>query len=497
MTGSRLLAAVLVFLLVSGTGTGNGNDWRISVDAARTVARYNPLIQGNNINWVNQGDGLYDPAAGTVKAQAKHRIREMGVKVLRFPGGNLAEYYDWKGGIGSSAQRQSGLDYERKPQKMEFGIDEFLKLCESLDIIPVVTVGYANNTPSSAAELVQYCNGAPSTPMGALRARNGHPEPYRVGYWEIGNEVYHKGITRDKAAAYGRKASEMALAMKRVDPAIKIGAIGLGVSLEWDESMLKECAGQVDFLIYHRYLPNTNSSDPSEVNNAVIVAAEKIAREVRRLRETAARFNPALSVAVTEYNLDFRDSAGNNINKPSDIQQALFVAECMRLFQLNQVSFATKWDLAHFSRHYMSDLHFNRNKEPTLAPSYFAQKLFADAGISTIVNTTVSSPTVSVSRFGEIRNENNVPVLTSLAGRDASGRALSLIVINRDLNNSYTVNLDIRNFPGAARVELLLLKTPPGGVTDRFLLERSDLKPGDLRSVVIPAGSISLYRVSS
>jgi len=492
-----LVPAFLCMIFCLNTSVGNAEKWSINIDATHTIAQYNPLILGNNINWIYDADGIYDPAIGDVKTSAKKLIKEMGVKTLRFPGGNLAEYYDWKSGIGPKTKRGNGLDYDKKPQKMDFGIDEFLRFCESLAITPVFTIGYANNSPLTAAEIVEYCNGPVTSSFGALRARNGHPKPYNVMYWEIGNEVYHKGINSKIASTYGKKTAEMAVMMKTVDPAIHVGAIGLGVSLIWDEAVLKECASTIDFLIYHRYFPNSASNDSTETNNAVIVSTEKMAREIRRLRETAIKYNPKLAVAVTEYNLDFRDSGGKFINKTPDIQQALFIAECIRQFQLNNVVFATKWELSAKKKHFFSDINFNNGSEIALSPSYYAQQIFANTNMTTIMNSKTISPTISVSKFGEIKNEYNVPVLTTLAGKDQSGRILSVIVINRDFQSSYTVNMNIINFNAIKKIELTSMKSPLTGPADHFIIGNTIVQPNTINSLVIPPGSLSLYKISN
>lgn len=493
----RLILTVLGILFYVTTSTGDIiGTYTIAIDANQIMSLYNPLILGNNINWVYNGDGIFDPLTMKVKDNAALEIKNLGTTMLRFPGGNLAEYYNWKKGIGPISERGMGLDYERKPQKMNFGLDDFLRYCDKSGIIPVITVGYTNNTPASAAEMVEYCNGPISSPMGSLRAGNGHPAPYKVKYWEIGNEIYHKGITSELASAYGKKTAEIAVAMKKVDHAILIGAIGLGVSKIWDESVLKECAHNIDFLIYHRYFPNTSSNDASETNDAVIAATVKMLREINRLHDTASNINPKLAVAVTEYNLDFRDAKKNFINKPSDIQQALFIAECIRLFQLNNVLFATKWDLAHVNKHFMSDINFHNSTMPTLAPSYYAQQIYSKADIDTIVKTQTSSPTINVNSFGEIKNEKNAPILTSIAGIDKNGSTLSVIVINRDLNNSYKIKISINNIETIKSVLMTTMKEPLTGAPDHFIINTIALAPNSIGNLIIPAGSISLFKIS-
>jgi len=496
-TQVMVISVLFLVLVYSGLSIGNSTeDALVAIDAGNTVGHFNHMILGSNINWVNNCDGLFDAASGGIKKEAFQMIKDLGIKIIRFPGGNLSEYYDWKSGIGAHSKRGLGLDYEKKPQKMNCGIDDFLRFCDMSDIVPVITVGFSNNTPGSAAEIVEYCNGSIATPMGALRARNGHPSPYSVKYWELGNEVYTKGMTADKASAYGKKASEIAVKMKEVDPSIKIGAIGLGVNKVWDMKVLEACSQQIDFLIYHRYFPNTTSDDPVQTNNAIIACTGKMMREIKRLKETAAAYNPELAVAVTEYNLDFRDPKWNFINKRSDVQQALFIAECIRLFELNGVLFATKWDLSNFSRNFMSDINFNRDKEVTLAPSYYAQRIFAKSGIEAIVSAKVVSPTVSVIKYGEITNENNAPIITALAGKDRTGKKLTIILINRDLYKSFKTKINIQNFGNANKIVALTLKGSSLSPNDQFQTETKNVDTNALAKYELPAGSISMLTIS-
>ena len=52
--------------------------------------------------------------------------------------------------------------------------------------------------------------------MGRLRAANGHAAPYRVKYWQIGNELGNE--------TYQKGLADFCKAMKAVDPTIKLMA---------------------------------------------------------------------------------------------------------------------------------------------------------------------------------------------------------------------------------------------------------------------------------
>ena len=114
----------------------------------------------------------------------------------------------------------------------DVGIDEFLQLCEYLDIHPVINVNYATSTASHAAEFVEYVNGAVSTAKGALRASNGHSEPYAITWWEIGNETWGSWVPNPSTAdVFASGYNDFYQAMTAVDPSIMcIGEGGDGNS---------------------------------------------------------------------------------------------------------------------------------------------------------------------------------------------------------------------------------------------------------------------------
>ena len=70
------------------------------------------------------------------------------------------------------------------------GIDDYMALCEETGMVPSVTVRLQlESDTGEAADWVEYLNGNTSTTWGALRASRGHPKPYNVRYFYLGNEI--------------------------------------------------------------------------------------------------------------------------------------------------------------------------------------------------------------------------------------------------------------------------------------------------------------------
>jgi alpha-L-arabinofuranosidase len=206
-------------------------------------------------------------------------MRDMDCKILRMPGGNFVSGYDWKDTIGDPDKRPPTFDpVWNAIQPNDAGLDELLRLCRLINAEPYWCVNTGYGEPRAGAELVEYVNGGTATEWGARRAANGHPEPYGVRYWNIGNEMYgHWQLGHMALSQYAIKHGLFARAMRRADPSIYIVAPGgfvdemttgqgimvdsgsrlveYGSERDWAGGMLKHCWGTFDALATHAYQP--------------------------------------------------------------------------------------------------------------------------------------------------------------------------------------------------------------------------------------------------
>lgn len=163
------------------------------------------------------------------KPDAIAALKSLHSGVYRFPGGNFVSAHEWRDAIGDPDKRPPTWDPVRRgPQPNDIGTDEFMTLCKLLDVEPYITVNAGTGDAWSAAQYVEYANGDVTTPMGKQRAANGHPEPYKVKFWGIGNEMwgntYQYGAMRPNQYAF--KHNQFAKAMRKVDPTIVLLASG-------------------------------------------------------------------------------------------------------------------------------------------------------------------------------------------------------------------------------------------------------------------------------
>lgn len=155
-------------------------------------------------------------------------LREVPTGFWRLPGGNFLSDWSWYDSVGNRDRRPPMFDYAwNAMQTNDVGLDEFMTLCKLIDTEPYITVNAGFGDAHSAAEEVQYMNGSIHTRLGAERARNGHPEPYHIQYWDIGNEPYGAWqLGRTDLKYYVLKHNEFAKAMREVDPSITLLASG-------------------------------------------------------------------------------------------------------------------------------------------------------------------------------------------------------------------------------------------------------------------------------
>lgn len=238
-------------LEVAGTGTGSFHIGAVSLMPADNVQGF--------------------------RADVVAALKQLHSGVYRWPGGNFVSGHEWRDAIGDPDKRPPFMDHVwNAVQPNDVGTDEFMALCRLLDVEPYVTVNGGFGDEWSAAQLVEYANGTINTPMGKLRAANGHPEPYHIKFWGIGNEPWGEWqLGFMPVAQWELKHNMFAKAMRKVDPTIKlIGAGAMPDAMagskqakrlngqvvpdylskgDWSGNLLAHCLDSIDLLSEHYY----------------------------------------------------------------------------------------------------------------------------------------------------------------------------------------------------------------------------------------------------
>ena len=215
-----------------------------------------------------------DAVLGIWRPDVVEALKAMQPGVVRW-GGSTMEGYEWDRCLGPWDQREPFSTCWGGLEPNFVGVEEFVQLCQHIGAQPLICLRWSGKTPADAAAQVEYFNGAPDAKWGKMRAENGHPEPYRVKYWQIGNEVGGK--------AYDASVRAFAEAMKKVDPDIKI------LSAFLTDKTLAEGGDYLDYLCPHHYgCADLNGKERDFKGIRGQIARDSHGRDVR--------------VAVTEWN---------------------------------------------------------------------------------------------------------------------------------------------------------------------------------------------------
>jgi alpha-N-arabinofuranosidase len=220
-------------------------------------------------------------------------LKDLDSGMWRLPGGNVISAWNWYDSIGDIDRRPPYFDpVWNALQSNDVGLDEYMTLCRLIGVEPYITVSAGFGDSHSAAEQVEYINGAATTHMGAQRAANGHPEPYGVRYWNIGNEPYGSWqFGRTDLCFYVHKHNEFARAMRKVDPSIVLLASGsmpdrlwkdpevpvpydtsketIGTEWDWTGGLFAHCMDNFDGMTEHWYAPAGMKYDPANAPEGV------------------------------------------------------------------------------------------------------------------------------------------------------------------------------------------------------------------------------------
>lgn len=159
-------------------------------------------LLGVNSRWSSQGDGVWDARASEPVQTIIRRARRAGIQSLRYPGGTVATMFDWKEAVGDSRGCQVdghgglGRGFPAAKGARAYGPAEFMRVADAIGAKTQIMAPFVGESPRDAADWVEYMN----SPVGAnpnggrdwarVRAAEGHPAPYRVKRWEVGNEAH-------------------------------------------------------------------------------------------------------------------------------------------------------------------------------------------------------------------------------------------------------------------------------------------------------------------
>lgn len=404
LTNKRELPKVERPAIVKGTIKGNFNEV------------VNPEIAGG-IFGINAAlwDGDLLEARGA-KTQTAEYVKRVNHGIIRYPGGLRADDDHWKEIL------------DNKDWMVD--TDEFLEWLKKTGANAMFTVNFGSGTAEEAAAWVKHTN--------VTKKAN-------IKYWEIGNEVYgnwhpyYEKYGKDGGDIYGKRAREFILAMKKVDPTIKVAVLGV-LEGEWNEKVLKHTADVADGIIVHHYPQHFGE----ENDFALLSSPQTLDKIYERLHNVVKKHSKnkdkQLEIWLTEWNsVDFNPGV-----QTLSIVNGLFVADYLGMLAQVGADNAQYWDIHNDLTPEGGDYgYLTRSYEEGCGncprPSYWAFKMASDALRGKLVKTTVEG-------------DKEAMITTYLTQK---GNKKSLLVVNKSPYSDYDFKLDIPEFSGKAKMQVL------------------------------------------
>lgn len=462
-------------------------------------ARVRIGFEGAGTFWIDSASLMPADNLRGMRRDVVEALRPLRIPIMRFPGGCFADYYHWKTGIGPRDQRPEfwGTAWSEWNEN-DFGVDEYMDLAKELGFDGHITTNYISGTAQEAADWVEYANGSLETPLGQLRGENGHPEPYAIKFWAVGNEAptlcseQYTGET--KLSDYAERFRGYQAAMQRVDPSIRVMASSVGQP-HWVRDLLRLLP--IDLLAISIYTGEYESELSTKIGDLdryyrhVVaepqIVERKLAANIQAAGDRLPRDHPFF--AITEFNSWW---ISEKVDSDYRLCNALYFAGVFHTL------------LRHAKEVLMAEVSTTLNVQGLirinpigikLTPPYFAYLLYRNHTGSHVLGTVTRAPTTSFNP--------ELPVLDAIATLSEGGDTLYLAVVNRSEAIDIGTSMHIKDWPqqgSAARVYELngrdkVAANPYGSTENVNIQERTFSLPGPLFTYRFPAHSVTVLEI--
>ncbi|MCD4777015.1 MAG: T9SS type A sorting domain-containing protein, partial [Candidatus Aegiribacteria sp.] len=332
---------------------------------------------------------------------------------------------------------------------------------------PILTVNYQINDPGKAARMVEYCNGDITTPMGLVRASRGHPEPYDVTYWCIGNEpdiaegvlqfppwgyitfYRHFGIPFQEWAVddsvfataedFAQLVSVYIDSMRPKSPIpLEIGGLSLAGNLSWIDPVFELNREKMDWMDIHYYPMMSFTSDSTQYRDWLAAPTSgttsfpPIEEWYPMVVDTVEKHSGSYDIPVwiMEYNIMAM------VDDPIwwNYLDGLFVADCIGHMSRIGVPVAASYSIAEGNPNEEEFPLFGAIRTDTLSmrSSAWVMKLFRERFGNTVVEATCD----------QVSGGYGLEVYASRY----DDWTLSLFAINKNLDSSYTASIALTGY---------------------------------------------------
>ncbi len=393
-------------------------------------------------------DGLFRD--GKIRMDVVEALKKIRVPLLRWPGGCFADNYHWRDGVGPVKDRAKTVNimWGMVPEDNSFGTDEFLKLCHLIGCEPYLAGNMGTGSPEELESWMEYCNYKGTSDMAALRASNGHPEPYQVSYWGIGNESWGCG-GRMSPETYSVKYKTFANYCREYPgaPIMRIASGAQDDDYNWTEYLMSHISSRWMQGIGVHYYTNAGGRTAAE---ATAFKEDKYFYSLKnalRMEEiinghTAImdRFDPAKKIAlvIDEWGIVVGDeNSSSYFYQQNSLRDALIAASTLNIFN-NHADRVRMANLAQVAN-VLQSLILTSGDSMLLTPTYHVFDMYK-------VHQDAHSLVVKFNSPDYTYNGAKIPAISISASRDSLG-VVHISLVNIDPTSTITVRTSLEDLP--------------------------------------------------
>ncbi len=409
--------------------------------------------------WIKDGHGGWKYNQAAIDA-----LKEIQVPFVRWPGGCFADYYHWKDGIGPRKDRPTIVNtvWGGVTEDNSFGTDEYLGLMKKLGAQPFIVGNVGSGTVKEMADWWEYVNFPGKSPMADLRAKNGHPDPYDVRFWGVGNEAWGCGgsMTPEYYANEFKRYATFLRGYGHTRPFLV--ASGPNVAdYHWTDVLMKDVGQWMGALDLHYYtVVGTwqHKGSATEFDEAQWFTALKKAIYIKQLIERHStimdRYDPQKHVAlfVGEWGMWHDVEPGTNpgfLYQQNTLRDAMVASASLDIFN----NHAARVRMASIAQtiNVLQSMLLTRGDTIVRTPTYWVFQMY------TVHHDATLLP-ISLHAGNYAYGGDSIPAVSASASRDSLG-VTHITMSNLDPDHARTVTTDIRG-EGVSRVSGRILTAP-------------------------------------
>ena len=406
--------------------------------------------------WYREGNGPWHLRDDVIEA-----LRRIRIPNLRWPGGCFADYYHWEDGIGPLDRRPKMVNtvWGGVTEDNSFGTHEYMELVRRLAAEPFIVGNVGSGTVKEMADWWEYLNHPGGSTLADRRAANGHPEPFKVRFFGVGNESWGCGGSMT-AAHYADVYKRFATFLRPMGDtrAFRV-ATGPNVdSYAWTETVMREARGMLDAIDLHYYTvvgPWQHKGSATDFTEQQwFVAVQKALRMDELIRRHSAimdQYDPRKRVwlMVGEWGMWHDVQPGTNpgfLYQQNSLRDAVVAGLHLNIFN-NHADRVRAANIAQ-TVNVLQSMVLTRGSEMVLTPTYLVFDLYQVHQEAVLLPLSIESDDYAF-------EGQSVPAVSASASRDAEGR-IHVTLANLDPNRPRTIRAELRG-------------AQPAGVTGRVL----------------------------